>query len=90
MKITNERAEEIVETSEPVSEGSWRWGTTRTYVIEDGGKHWAFTVRFHVEEGMQKGGDYDAREVVRTERMIVEWKPVPKPPVPSFPPVQNA
>lgn len=75
MNITKEMAREVVDSSEPVSEGHWRWGRTNDYVIEIGEKFYRFTVRFHIEDGLQEE-DVCGHEVVFVERTIMDWERV--------------
>ena len=71
--ITHEKMREIVEDSDPVEEGSWRWGTTRSYVFEQDGKNFMATARFHVEDGLQDESAYTAHEVKLVEIKTFKW-----------------
>ena len=76
IKLSNEEVNEIVEDQEPVEEGRWRWGTTGSYVIDRDGKHYLFTARFHVEEGLQEEGPYNAYEVEPIQVTQTVWRRV--------------
>jgi hypothetical protein len=80
MKFTKEQVLEVFDRQEPVEEGSWRWGRTASYVVEDAGKHWMFTARFHVEEGLQDE-DCHAYEVEPVTKTVTQWRRVAKPAV---------
>jgi hypothetical protein len=71
--ITHEKMSEIVEDSDPVAEGSWRWGSTNSYVFEQDGKSFMVTARFHVEEGLQDESPYTAVEVKAVEIKTIKW-----------------
>mgnify|MGYP001589049449 CR=1 FL=1 len=78
MRITKDRAMEIIDTQEPVSQGTWRWGHTSTYVFQEGDKHFAFVARFHCEEGIQDmDRDVDCYEVEPVEEKRIKWVRVP-------------
>lgn len=73
MNIPYVRVRDIVDAEKPVDTGLWRWGHTQSYVKKYGDKHYMFTARFHVQEGLQEE-DCNAYEVVPVEKTIVEWK----------------
>jgi len=78
MKMTHAEFKDAFDDANPVSTGSWRWGSTETYVKEIDGKHYAFTGRYHVEEGLQDEDIYGT-EVRPVERTITEWVRVQQP-----------
>jgi len=57
--------------------GTWRWGHTQQYVINRDGVMYAFTMRFHVEEGIQDEGKVTAKEVTPVIVSNTSWKPAP-------------
>ena len=76
IKLTHREIKDIVDSDEPVSNGKWRWGTTSSYVIERNFKNYMFTVAFHVEEGLEDGGDIEAVEVEPIVIETTEWRKV--------------
>jgi hypothetical protein len=73
IQLSNDEVELIIETHQSVSEGSWRWGSTDSYVIDRDGSHFLVTVRFHVGEGWVPEGPYTAIEVKPVEVKTINW-----------------
>lgn len=71
--LSEEWLEEFFET-DPVSirTGSWRWGSTETYVAEIDGEHWMFSVRYHCEDGRQREPEV-AYKVKAVEVTTTQW-----------------
>lgn len=72
-KITFKEARDISDNAIVADEGSWRWGSTTSYVFARDGKHYMFTMRYHVEEGIQNDGDVLIHEVRPVETIITKW-----------------
>lgn len=80
-QLTEMEVKDLIDRAEcfEIQTGSWRWGRTTTYVtpLLDDDKHWSFTVRYHVEEGIQLDGDTTAYEVRPQDKVVTEWARVP-------------
>lgn len=75
--LTKEEALNILDDGACVIETEpWRWGTSKRFVFGRGDKHYAFWVRYQVEEGMVDDVEYDAVEVLPVEKTVVTWEDV--------------
>ena len=75
--LTHEEAAALMDAQGTIEgdSGSWRWGTTQQYVINRDGVMYAFTMRSHVEEGLQDEGSVTAKEVNPIVVTKTYWKP---------------
>jgi|HubBroStandDraft_3_1064219.scaffolds.fasta_scaffold115235_2 hypothetical protein len=76
--LTHQEAVGLSDTGEAKEggEGKWRWGHTTQFVIQRNGTHYAYTLRYHIEEGLQDDGDVTAYEVEPISITDVYWKRV--------------
>jgi hypothetical protein len=73
--FSEEQVGNIIESNDEVSTGTWRWGHTKCYVVQDAGRFWKFTVQFHTQEGWQRE-DVLAYEVEPKQVTKTVWSTV--------------